>query len=81
MITVSLNNEIRKCEHCSTHNIKRTFELNIDGQKLYIGRICISKIVKVDTSGNPARVARKLQRKLNEMYIKGDISVEDFVDN
>lgn len=74
MIKVSLNDKIRQCDHCQAKNIKRTFEIKVKNvhtkeiQTLYIGRICIGKIAGVDTSGNPARAAKKIEEKLNRIY-------------
>lgn len=75
-IKVTLNNKVRLCDHCGAKNIHRTFEVNIRrGEKFHIGRICISKMTGIDTSGNPHNAADRLQTYLNSIEIDDVISL------
>lgn len=68
MIKVSINTKIRQCNHCQVRNIKNTFEIQLENEPmLYIGRICISRITGVDTSGNPYRAAKNIQAYINKL--------------
>jgi hypothetical protein len=78
MIKVTLNNKIRQCDHCQAKNIKRTFEIDINGEVLYIGRICISKTTNIDTSGNPSRAAIKIEEYLKSL---SEESLDELLDN
>jgi len=67
-ITVGIDNSVRVCSHCSVKNILRTFKVKIPGyETMYIGRVCISRIVDIDTSGNPFRAAAKIEAHLNSL--------------
>lgn len=67
-IKITLDEHVRVCDHCGVKNLKRTFHIQLpDGDELYIGRICVSRMLGVDTSGNPHRARIKLEEKLNEM--------------
>lgn len=68
MIKVSLDEHVRECDHCGATNIKRTFKISIPNQDdMYIGRICISRLTKIDTSGNPYKAASKIQLYFNSL--------------
>lgn len=67
-ISVSLDEHVRTCDHCGATNIKRTFKVVLPNEELlYIGRICISRISKIDTSGNPYRAASRIETYLNSL--------------
>lgn len=69
-ITVTLDDHIRICDHCGATNIKRTYKVKIPNMdEMYIGRICISKLTNIDTSGNPYRAAERLTAYLNSLDI------------
>lgn len=69
-IKVSLDEHVRQCDHCEATNIKRTFKVQIpELEDTYIGRVCISKITKIDTSGNPYRAAARIQQYFNSLDI------------
>ena len=76
MIKISLNEKIRQCDHCGATNIKRTYCIHLtkSREKLYIGRICISNMTDVDTSGNPHGAVERLQ-----LYFK-DMEEEEVID-
>lgn len=70
-ITVSLDEHVRQCDHCDAKNIKRTFKVVLpNSEELYIGRVCISKLTNIDTSGNPYRAASKIQQYLNSIHVE-----------
>jgi len=79
VIKIELNKQIRVCDHCGATNIKRTYCIYLPeyDRRLYIGRICISRITDVDTSGNPSNAARRLQHHFKTM---NEDEVLDLVD-
>lgn len=67
MIKISLNDQVRKCDHCGAKNIKRTYCILHNNQRLFIGRICIERLTEVNTSGNPHNAIKRLQSYLNQL--------------
>ena len=69
MIEVSLDVHVRQCEHCNAKNIKRTFHIQVETEntfeELYIGRVCIGKLLNIDTSGNPYKARERIFNKLS----------------
>ena len=67
-IKVALDEHVRECDHCGAKNIKRTYKLSIPNMdKMYIGRICLSRVTGIDTSGNPHRARQKVEDFLNSL--------------
>lgn len=66
-VRVTLNNDVRKCDHCGAKNIKRTFGIQINKDIFYIGRMCVTKITSVNTSGNPHYALARVQAYLDTL--------------
>lgn len=80
MINVSLSTSVRQCEHCNTKLIKRTFHIQANEEEIYIGRVCLSNIIDMDTSGNPARAREKIFDYLQELELQEGIDhVEELI--
>jgi len=80
-VKIELDAHIRQCDHCSVKNLKRTFHIQLeddDGRELdlYIGRVCIGRMLAVDTSGNPHKALERLIRKVNKV---GEENAIDFI--
>lgn len=67
MISITLDEHVRQCDHCDAKNIKRTFRIQVNDEILYIGRVCVSKVVGIDTSGNPYRARDKIEAYFKEL--------------
>lgn len=67
MLKVTLNDQIRQCDHCGAKNIKRTFCIRINKEIYYIGRICVERMTDVNTSGNPHRAASRVESYLKTL--------------
>jgi len=65
MISVDVYNEPGHCEHCGTKTI-HAFQVTYNGDKIYIGRVCLEKITNISTSGNPYRAITRLEKYLNK---------------
>lgn len=68
MIKVRLDEHVRECDHCGATNIKRTFKVSVPHEDdMYIGRICMSNLTNIDTSGNPYRAAQRIEHYFNSL--------------
>ena len=65
MARIEITTNIRVCDHCGTHNIKRSFHIYDEDNSIYIGRVCLERETGVNTSGNPYRAVYRVQRYLN----------------
>jgi len=63
-IHVSISNVNTQCDHCGT-KMSNGFYLKYKYDVLYIGRMCLEKVVDVPTSGNPYRAAKRVELSLN----------------
>jgi hypothetical protein len=66
-VKIELDDHVRTCDHCSVKNLKRTFHIQHEDIDLYIGRICIGKMLGVDTSGNPYKALDRLAKKIKRI--------------
>lgn len=61
MVKISLNEKIRQCQHCGAKNIKQTYEIINGKERLYIGRICLERLINVNTSGNKYKALERVR--------------------
>jgi len=64
-IEVSINYNPGACDHCGT-KMFQGFMFKYQGELLYIGRVCVSKITNICTTGNIHRSRTRLESYLNK---------------
>ena len=67
MAKVKLDYKLRQCDHCGAKNIKRSFCIYDKDNILHIGRICLENEIFIDTSGNPNKAVKRVQKYLDNL--------------